>query len=123
MKIKKFISSTGIEILVGQDDFSNDELTFRVSHPNDIWMHVNGAPGSHVVLRCGEAKVKPDRGSLLEAAGLAAYFSKMRDGGKVAVHHCLIKQVAKPPKAKPGSVTIKQAKKLMVYPQLMPEAS
>jgi len=46
----------------------------------------------------------------------------MRDAGKVAVHHCLAKQVSKPRGAKPGSVTIKQAAKLMVRPTLLPEA-
>lgn len=121
VKIKRFQSSTGLEILVGQDDDSNDELTFKVGHPNDIWMHVSGMPGSHVILKCGERKIKPDKSTLREAAALAAWFSKMRNGGKVAVRYCLVKHVNKPRKAKAGTVTIKHAEKLMVRPALLEE--
>ena len=122
-KIKKFQSSAALEILAGQDDESNDYLTFRVGHANDIWFHVSGTPGSHVILRCGEAKDQPDRESLREAAALAAWFSKMRLGGKVAVSYCLVKQVGKPRGMRPGKVTIKNAKKLVVRPALLEEIS
>ena len=121
MKIKKFQSSTGLDILVGQDDASNDHLTFRVGHTSDIWFHVSGTPGSHVVLRCGETKVQPDKESLHEAAALAAWFSKMRTGGKVAVSSCFVKQVGKLRGMKSGKVTIKNAKKLLVRPALLEE--
>jgi len=120
-KIKKFLSPAGLEILVGQDDESNDHLTFRVGHANDIWFHVSGTPGSHVILRCGETKVQPDKESLREAAALAAWFSKMRTGGKVAVSYCFIKQVGKPRGMRPGKVSIKNAKKLLVRPLLLQE--
>jgi len=120
-KINKFLSSAGLEILIGQDDESNDYLTFRVGHPNDVWFHVSGTPGSHVILRCGETKGQPDKESLREAAALAAWFSKMRTGGKVAVSYCFVKQVRKPRGMKPGKVTIKSAKKLLVRPELLEE--
>lgn len=122
MKYKRFVTSAGMEVLVGQDDISNDELTFRVGHANDIWLHVSGAPGSHVLLRCSDARAKPDRNSLREAAGLAAWFSKMREGGKVAVHYCPVRQVSKPRRTKAGSVTIKQAQKVIVRPALLEES-
>jgi len=121
VKIKKFHSSAGLEILVGQDDESNDHLTFRLGHTNDVWFHVSGTPGSHVILRCGETKVQPDKESLREAAALAAWFSKMRTGGKVAVSYCSVKQVGKPRGMKSGKVTIKSAKKLLVRPALLEE--
>ena len=120
-KIKKFLSSVGLEILVGQDDESNDYLTFRLGQANDIWFHVSGTPGSHVILRCGETKVQPDKESLREAAALAAWFSKMRPGGKVAVSYCFIKEVGKPRGMRPGKVSIKNAKKLLVRPLLLQE--
>jgi len=121
VKIKKFRSSSGLEIWVGQDDRSNDALSLRVAHPNDIWLHVNGVPGSHVVLRCGDACIEPDKKSIQEAASLAAWFSKMRQGGRVPVHYCLAKHVSKPRGAKPGTVTIKQVKKVNVQPELFDE--
>ncbi len=116
MKLKKFQSSSGQEILVGQDDLSNDELTLRVAHANDVWLHVSGAPGSHVVLRCGEQGIRPDKTSLREAAALAAWFSKLRHGGKVPVHYCRAQDVSKPRDAKPGTVTLKRFEKVIVRP-------
>ncbi len=109
-----------MEILVGQDDESNDWLTFKVGRANDIWLHVHAAAGSHVLLRCGRGE-KPDKTSLKEAAALAAWFSKMRHAGKVSVSYCPVKQVRKPRGAKPGSVTISRADKLMVRPALLGE--
>ncbi len=116
-KIKKFQSSNGCEILVGQDDLSNDHLTFKVGKPNDIWMHVSGVPGSHVVLKCENV----DRLCLDDAAGLAAWYSKMRGGGKVAVNYCFVKNVNKPRGAKPGSVRISREKKIKARPKLLEE--
>ncbi len=121
MKIKKFLSSVGLEILVGQDDFSNDKLTFATGHANDIWLHVSGSPGSHVILRCGETNIQPDKTSIREAAALAAWFSKMRKGGKVTVSYCPLKQVRKPRKAEAGTVNIRQAQTVKVHPALLEE--
>jgi predicted ribosome quality control (RQC) complex YloA/Tae2 family protein len=118
MKFKRFETSTGMEILVGQDDRSNDALTFRTGHPEDIWLHVNGAPGSHVLLRCGSANREPDRASLKEAAALAAWFSKLRSGGTGSVHFCRLKHVGKPRGAKSGSVVLKRARSISVRPRL-----
>jgi len=120
-KIKTFRSSGGLDILIGQDDKSNDYLTFSVAHQNDIWLHVSGTPGSHVILRCGEIGVEPDKASLREAAGLAAWFSKMRNGGNVTVSYCPARNVHKPRRAKVGTVTISGAKKLKAQPTLLDE--
>jgi len=119
VKVKKFRSHSGLEILVGQDDVSNEQLSLRVAHPNDLWFHVNGFPGSHVVLRCGESGLEPDKASIMEAAGLAGWFSKMRHASTVAIHYCLAKQVSKPPRSKPGTVTIGRARKVVVRPSLL----
>jgi len=121
MKIKKFKSSTGIEIWVGQDDYSNDQLSIKKAHPNDLWFHVSGAPGSHALLRCGADELESDRESIREAAALAAWFSKQRNGGNVAVNYCLAKYVKKPRGVKPGTVTISKEKKVKVRPDLREE--
>ena len=107
-----------MEIWVGMDDYSNDQLSIRVAHANDYWFHVSGSPGSHVLLRCGEEKIEPDRDSIREAAALAAWYSKQRNGGNVAVHYCLARYVKKPRGAKPGTVTISKEKKIKVRPAI-----
>lgn len=123
MKVKKFLSSSGLEIFVGMDDDSNDELSLKVARANDLWFHVNGAPGSHVVLRCADLAAAPDKESVREAAALAAYFSRLRAGGNVSVHYCSAKFVSKPRGSKPGSVNIRQLKKITVKPMLLDEVN
>lgn len=121
MKIKKYTSHSGIEIWVGQDDYSNDQLSIKKAHPNDYWFHVSGMPGSHVLLRSGEEGITADKAAIRETAALAAWFSKMRQGGKVTVHYCLAKYVKKPKGAKPGTVSIAREKKITVRPELLTE--
>ncbi len=116
MKIKKFKSTEGLEIWVGQDDVSNDYLTLKEAHANDLWFHVSGVSGSHVLLRCGEQNLIPSKESIQLAARLAAYYSQMRHGGKVAVHYCQAKDVHKPRKAKAGTVHIRNFTKIKVFP-------
>ncbi|MCB0281533.1 MAG: DUF814 domain-containing protein [Calditrichae bacterium] len=114
MKIKKFVSSEGLIILVGQDDSSNDYLSLKVANANDLWFHVAGFPGSHVVLQTGDEDA--GRESIKEAAALAAWFSKMRKGKNVAVHFCKAQHVSKPKKSNAGTVNIKQFSKIKVDP-------
>lgn len=98
----KYLSSDGYEILVGKNNRQNDEITFKLSSKNDLWLHVKDIPGSHTIL-----KLKDDTYSneaLLEAATLAAYYSKGREATKVAVDYTLRKNVKKPSGAKAGMV-------------------
>lgn len=117
MKIKKFKSSTGFEILAGQDDISNDYLSFKLADADDLWFHVAGFPGSHVLLRC--SGFNEDKESIKEAAGVAAWFSKMRNGKNVPVHYCKAQNVSKPRKANAGTVNIKKFNKIKVDPILI----
>jgi predicted ribosome quality control (RQC) complex YloA/Tae2 family protein len=113
---RQFVSSDGLPILVGRSPESNDHLTQRLARGNDLWLHVQNRPGSHVVVRLGNRQGGPPRRTLLEAAKLAAYYSQARDERKVAVDYTLKKYVRKPRKAKPGLVTISQEKTLIVTP-------
>ena len=49
MRVKEYTSPSGLEIIVGQDDASNDRLTLKEAQPNDLWFHISGFPGSHVI--------------------------------------------------------------------------
>lgn len=118
-RLKTFRSSSGLTILVGRDDQSNDELTFDLAHPNDLWFHVHGAPGSHVILQCGADGIEPDKTDIEEAAALAAWFSKLRQGGQVPVHYCYAKHISKPKQAPAGTVSIRQEKRVKVRPSLL----
>src|SRR4029453_7613520 len=71
--VRRYLSTDGYEILVGRGARDNDNLTFRVAQPNDLWMHTGDYPGSHVVVRNPTRKEIPHR-TLIEAAQLAGCF-------------------------------------------------
>ena len=60
-------------------------------------------PGSHVIVKLGNAEELPDR-TFEEAARLAAYYSKGRDQEKVEIDYIQKKHIKKPGGAKPGFV-------------------
>ncbi len=96
-----FTAPDGTIILVGRNNRQNDRLTFKIAGPEDLWLHVKGHPGSHVVIRqAGEIT----SGTLLAAALLAAHFSSVRSGGKVEVDYTAVRHVRKPRGARPGMV-------------------
>lgn len=100
-----YISSDGYDIYVGKNNTQNDQLTFHFAEPNDIWMHANDMPGSHVILRSAGRSMEeiPDR-AFEEAASLAAWYSAGREQGKVEIDYLLRRNVKKPGGSKPGFV-------------------
>ena len=98
----RFISSDGLEILVGRSNIQNDELTFKLARRTDLWLHVQKLHGSHVVLRTDG--IEPPLRSIEEAASLAAYYSQGREAGKVPVDITQIRFVKKPAGSLPGAV-------------------
>src|SRR5205085_10419609 len=113
---RRFLSSDGMEILVGKKAVDNDFLTFRVAKSLDTWMHAADYPGSHVVIRSAGRKRVPDK-TLIEAANLAAFYSDAREKPKAAVNYTLKKFVNKPKRSAPGLVSLSSFRTLLVEPQ------
>lgn len=111
-KPEEFHTSNGTTVLVGKNNLQNDRLSFKIANKNDIWLHVKDIPGSHVIIRDSD----PDEQTLLEAAQLAAYFSKGRNSDNVPVDYLPAKRLHKPNGAKPGFVTFTGQKTLHVTP-------
>jgi predicted ribosome quality control (RQC) complex YloA/Tae2 family protein len=109
----RFTSHDGLEILVGRTQAENDEVTFRIGRGNDLWVHVEGYTGSHVVVRVPKGKTVPKE-SLLDAANLAIHFSQLRRAGGGPVAYCACKHVTKPRGAGAGQVLYTQSKTLHV---------
>ena len=105
----------GWQVLAGRTAAANDYLSRRLARPNDLWFHIRGMPGSHVVLRVPEGAT-PDRATQERAAAIAASHSKARAAGTVAVSCTEARHVSKPPRAKPGTVTIRTETVLKVQP-------
>ncbi|OQX92400.1 MAG: hypothetical protein B6D58_03165 [candidate division Zixibacteria bacterium 4484_95] len=102
-------------VFVGRSALTNDELTFSFAKKDDIWFHAWQASGSHVVLRRPQKGAIPDKRTLHKAASLAAYFSKAKTSGKVAVIYTEVRYVRKI-KKHPGKVTVAKEKQLIVEP-------
>jgi predicted ribosome quality control (RQC) complex YloA/Tae2 family protein len=110
----------GFEVLVGKGDAENDALTFGVADPQDLWLHVAGPAGSHVVVRNpqGIDEAELPRAVLERAAELAAWHSKARGAkGKVEVHLCRVADVSKPRGFAAGEVRLRRWRSLRVYPR------
>ena len=74
-----------------------------------------GMPGSHVILQ-GPPGTDPDRETLHRAAAIAAYHSKARAAGVVAVSGTRVRDVSKPRGAQAGTVQIRHEKVFKVRP-------
>ena len=112
----KYASPGGFEVLVGRNNKENTALTHRIGRSTDFWFHVQGFPGSHVLVRSGGKDLQlPD---ILFAAQLAAYHSKARQSGNVAVDYTRIKQVWRLKGESGGKVNYTGQKTVYVDPEL-----
>jgi predicted ribosome quality control (RQC) complex YloA/Tae2 family protein len=100
--ITTFISSGGHEILVGKNNIQNDTITFKIAKSEDYWFHAKNMPGSHVVIRTMGDELTDEE--YIEAAKIAAYYSKGKNSGRVEVDYTKKSNIKKPPNAKPGFV-------------------
>jgi len=114
-RLIEYALSGGWKVWVGRTEKDNDHLSLKVARPTDWWFHVRGMPGSHVILRGAEGE-EPDRETLERAAAIAAYHSKAREGGVVAVSCTRARYVTKPRDAKAGTVEIRKEMVLKVRP-------
>ena len=111
----KIISVDGYEILIGRNNRQNDELTLKSAYSTDLWFHTKEIPGSHTIIRTRGTGEAPET-TMMQAAKLAAYYSKARNSSKVPVDYTLIKNVKKPNGAKPGMVIYDRYNTVYVTP-------
>lgn len=105
LRPKRFRTDQGLEIWVGRSEDGNDYLSTRLARGNDLFFHLEGYPGSHVILRT-EGKTDPPPASILDACELAVHFSKLKDARQADVHMAPVKNIRKPKGAKPGLVHV-----------------
>jgi predicted ribosome quality control (RQC) complex YloA/Tae2 family protein len=107
----------GWHIWAGRTARDNDKLSLKVARNDDWWFHVRGMPGSHVVLFVRDG-VEPPKEIVDAAAAIAAYHSKQRDGGTVAVTGTRARNVRKPSGAPAGTVEIARERVFKVRPSI-----
>ncbi|MBO9392723.1 NFACT RNA binding domain-containing protein [Caldilinea sp.] len=114
----RFRTRRGVEIVVGRNARQNEEVTFKLARPSDLWLHVRGAPGAHVVVRTA-AKAAEEQ-DVLAAAQLAAFYSSQRGENKVDVIVTERRWVSRAPGGHPGQVVVSKERVVRV-PAVEPE--
>lgn len=99
------------KVYYGKNNLQNEYITFKVADKNDVWMHVKGFPGSHVVIK---SDGYPSDELLVFAAKIAAKNSKAKDSNKVDVDFTTRKNVKKHPSGKTGLVNYVNFKTITV---------
>lgn len=111
-----YISSEGHEILVGRNNLQNDALTFKIAKKDDYWFHAKNMPGSHVIIKTNGDELTDEE--YVEAAQIAAYYSKGKSSGAVEVDYTKKSNIKKPPNAKPGFVIYDTNYSMLVKPDV-----
>ncbi|MDH7490621.1 MAG: NFACT RNA binding domain-containing protein [Anaerolineae bacterium] len=111
-------SPDGFTVLAGRNSRQNEEVTFRMAAPDDVWLHVRGQPGAHVVIRSGGRAVP--EATLEFAARLAAYHSSARGEPSVQVDWTQRKHVRRLPGGRPGMVHYSHEQSVVV-PAALPD--
>ena len=104
------------EIFIGKNGKNNDLLTFSFAHKWDIWMHAQGVPGSHVIIRVPNKNSNPPQKVIEKAAQITAWHSKAQHSGLVPVIYTYVKFVHRIRKADPGTVSVQNEKVIFVKP-------
>jgi predicted ribosome quality control (RQC) complex YloA/Tae2 family protein len=103
----------GHAILIGRNNVGNDRIVKELSASDDLWLHAQGIPGSHVLVRRPAGKEIPKE-VIEEAARLAVFHSKARGSRNVSVFLAEARHVSKFKGAKPGLVRIAKYTTILV---------
>ncbi|RPI05042.1 MAG: fibronectin-binding domain-containing protein [Ignavibacteriae bacterium] len=122
LPFRVFTVAGGFQVWAGKSGENNDLLSTRHTAKNDLWFHARGVGGSHVVLKIGTGKGEVSKQAMDQAAGIAAYYSKMKKSKLVPVTMCEGKYVRKPKGVPAGTVTVEREKTIFAEPVLPPAA-
>jgi predicted ribosome quality control (RQC) complex YloA/Tae2 family protein len=118
LPFRVFTVAGGFQVWAGKSGENNDLLSTRHTAKNDLWFHARGVGGSHVVLKIGTGKGEVSKQAIEQAAGIAAYYSKMKKSKLVPVTMCEGKYVRKPKGVPAGTVTVEREKTIFAEPAL-----
>jgi predicted ribosome quality control (RQC) complex YloA/Tae2 family protein len=115
---RKYTSPDGFQIYVGRNSKENDLLLRQIASGRDMWLHAKQIHGSHIIIRNPENKPGIPMPTLLQAAQIAAFFSKARHASYVPVDYTWVRYVVKPKGGAAGFVHYTHQKTLYVEPEL-----
>ena len=112
--IQKLISSDGWTILVGRNNRQNEYLLRHLSNGNDFWLHNQTRPGAHVLIKNHQGLPAPPPDTLIFAARLTGYYSKVKNNETAQIVYTFRKYVKKPKDSIAGKVIYSQEKNIAV---------
>jgi predicted ribosome quality control (RQC) complex YloA/Tae2 family protein len=116
-RVHSTLSPGGYRILWGRNNRTNDLVTRELADGQDWWFHAHRIPGCHLILKLRHKSETVPEADLHYAAALAAGYSRAAESDKVEVMVARAAEVRKPPGARPGMVTVRKYKTLMVSPE------
>jgi predicted ribosome quality control (RQC) complex YloA/Tae2 family protein len=117
---RRFISSDGLEIVVGRNNRDNEAVTFGIGKEYDFWFHSAGYAGSHVLVRNPKRLKQLPPATMAEAASIAAYYSKARQSRNVQVHWTERRFLKKAKGGDPGKVLLTSYRAVTADPEIPP---
>ena len=104
-RVQAFVSEDGFLLLRGRDARGNLAV-LRKAAPGDIWLHAEGGPGAHVIIRRAHAGQEVPERTLEQAGSLAASKSWRRDAASARILYAEARHVRPLRGAAPGTVRI-----------------
>lgn len=109
---RTFRSIDGFLIHVGRSARDNDQLTMKLARPHDLFFHLRGAPGSHVIVQTEKRSVPHE--TLLDAAMLAHHFSTFAKESSAEIQYTERRYIRKPRGSADGAVRLLREKTLLI---------
>lgn len=103
--VARFVSSDGFTILRGKNAVGNQSL-LKIGKGHDLWLHAEGGPSAHALIRRSHAAEDIPETTLREAAYLVGEKSWQKGGGKAHIMIALLKHVHPVGGARPGTVKV-----------------
>ena len=112
ISFREYKSPSGFRVLTGRNNIQNDQLTFKVSHKEDLWFHLRNEPGTHVILECHNKDYSED--DIIYAANVAGVLSGKTV--KCDIDYTEVKNVKKIKNQNPGLVNYYNYKTITIDP-------
>ncbi len=111
---RRFRSSDGFLILKARSRQAGHRLLSTEARPHDLWFHVQGGPGAHVILKKAHDQVHVPQRSLEEAANIAALSSCRKNDLKAVVTCSRVRDVRKIKGQDQGKIRVDRAIKTIL---------
>jgi predicted ribosome quality control (RQC) complex YloA/Tae2 family protein len=116
----EYHSGNGKVFLVGKGAKDNDELTFKIASPHDIWFHAKDQSGSHVIMKA-DKKNNPSGDDIINGSALALSYSKAKKVLKGDVWMARRKDIVKKKGMAPGKVIVRKGEVKYISLEKIPE--